>query len=102
MLRYQIYLPRYDIDFYAIKGELESSGFPQRRGYFTFTRIQGIQGGGQPRCQCSAVILTILSSQMSGCDQDHNWNYLHEPKQQTVFILLQVKEKYEHWHEHGR
>ena len=29
----QIYLPRYDIDFYTIKREL---GFPQRRGYFTF------------------------------------------------------------------
>ena len=51
----QIYLPQYDIDFYTIKRELIYSGFPQRRGYLTFTRIQGIQGGGQPRCQCGAV-----------------------------------------------
>ena len=39
----------------------------------------------------SCIILTIFSSQMSGCDQGHNWNSVHESQNNRQYSFIHDK-----------
>ena len=45
----EISLPGYDVDFNSIKKELDSFGYPQRRGYFT------LPGGNKRQQRCTLI-----------------------------------------------